>query len=79
LHLRKSGMNERPRNWRYLNQEEVTRLKDMQRRTFDETSAKEDGLKLATDGSLQSLGRAVRIESGSIEDFARVLDEAFPP
>lgn len=70
---------ERPRNWRFLTQEEITRLKDIQRRTFDRTSAKEDGLQLSPDASLESVGRAVHIESGNIEEFARVLDEAFPP
>jgi len=66
------------RRWRVLTPEELARLKDLQRRTFDAASAKEDGLRLSPDGSLCAKGRAVRIEAGTVEEFAKALEEAFP-
>lgn len=67
----------RPR-WRYLTPDEIESMKDVQRRTFhDRTFAREDGIAQAEDGSLCGVGRPVRIEAGSIEEFAKAFDEAF--
>ena len=64
--------------WRYLTQDEVDKLKDVQRRTYyDKSFAKEDGIKRAEDGSLCGVGKPVRIEAGSIEEFAKAFDEVF--
>jgi len=67
------------RRWRELTPEELVRLQDIQRRTYDPASAEEDGLRLNPDGTLATIRRAVRIEAGTVEEFAKALDEAFPP